>query len=274
MQNLSFALFLEGSPPASEKSFFERILDYLVRRFQPSPSCTHVELFVPPLVNSDEPHFSTYLGLDSTKTPPVPFTANWGSQFGGGREFYTNPKGNLGLWRAVPIVGEKITIALRNEASKHVETPYGLVWRIPWLYVFAVPPFRAFAGWLSDETAAPAHCATLVARILKGVSVNLDKPSTWYGPSTLLLELTRQARMSGYSKFEVEGAQPAQILVQERNEDVQKMAPDDYVAAIKHLTNLVIDASVAGDVENERIHQQNLAKALLRFEHQSRQLRV
>ena len=42
---------------------------------------------------------------------------------------------------------------------------------------------------MPDSLHAPAHCATLVARIIKGACADvLTRPAAWYGPSTLYLD--------------------------------------------------------------------------------------
>ena len=83
MENLSFVLALEGTAPTASSTTLERVLEYLVRRVQPEPSITHIELFISPLEDGDDPHFATYMGNDKTD-PPKPYTAGWGTAFEGG----------------------------------------------------------------------------------------------------------------------------------------------------------------------------------------------
>lgn len=277
MDNLSFVLALEGTAPTASSTTLERVLEYLVRRVQPEPSITHIELFISPLEDGEDPHFATYMGNDKTD-PPKPYTAGWGTAFEGGETFYMDPDGNFNSWRAVPIAMEGATATLRNEAKKHVGTPYGMWWgTVPYLYLFAVPPFRALAGWLSDSVKDPAHCATLVARILKGAfpEMGLDKPSSWYGPSTLFLELSRRALMKKCELFipVVEGATnlvKTTTLESANDDDIKNMTAEQCQCEIQHLSRLVIQASESGNVDEERNFQRSLAKALLRWHYAKR----
>lgn len=272
MENLSFVLALEGTAPTASSTTLERVLEYLVRRVQPEPSITHIELFISPLEDGEDPHFATYMGNKKT-VPPEPYTAGWGTAFEGGEKFYTDPGGNFDSWRAVPIVMKGATGTLRNEAKKHVGTPYGMWWgTVPYLYLFAVPPFRALAGWLSDNAQDPAHCATLVARILKGAfpKMALDKPSSWYGPSTLFLELSRRARMEEYASIIPAVNVATNKLVLDNDDDIKTMTAEQCQCEILHLSRLVIENSVSNNVGEERHSQKDLAKALLRWHYVKR----
>ena len=273
MENLSFVLALEGAAPTPDKTALQRVLDYLVRHLQPSPSMTHIELFVPSETHGGDVHFATYMGTGSDEKP---YTAGWGSAFSDGSpDFYND---NREHWRAVPVVGID-TSALRKEANAHVGTPYGLWWdTVPYLYAFSVPPLRALTYWLSDKPKAPAHCATLVARILKRASTSpvlpLENPSAWYGPSTLFLELSRDGLMGSYDTSEMHSlvhtddasALAVNTIIHESDEAVARMSEIDVKLAILTLTERVIVARGKGEA-TERLHQKNLAKALLRWKH-------
>ena len=108
-------LFLEADKPGTSFSLPERALDTLVQHMQPAPAITHVELMIPSSDESgDDLHFSTYLGATG---------ATWANGYGDGPNFYLNPKGNGGSWRAVPVFARDAARRLRAECHKHVDTP-------------------------------------------------------------------------------------------------------------------------------------------------------
>ena len=189
-----YAMFLEGNAHHREWRRYERLLDTAVQMAQPAPAMTHVELLVPPSHPDDDMHFATYLGGE----------AQWGRARTGNKQFYLDPNGNGNSWRAVPILGHDVARRLRAECDKadaeHAQTPYGPVWRL-FNYPFSVPPGRVVAWMLDDEVGSPAHCASLTARCLRRAlpELQLPRPSAWYGPSTLYLELARESRVRSSS---------------------------------------------------------------------------
>jgi len=262
-----YALALEGDAPDPNWRWWERWLDAIVQTVQPAPALTHIELVIPPRNDTDEVHFATYLGK----------SANWGSGFGDSANFYLNPDGNGGSWRAVPVVAHGALSRLREECANHVGTPYGSA---RWLfnYPFSVPPLRSLAWTLDDKPKANAHCATLTARCLKRAFPELYIPeaSAWYGPSTLFLELARRARMLSYrdrmaematvkSLAETEeAANAAGVLLRGSDDDVRALSATECQAGVDLLCLKSVNAAANSDVTVERLSQKQLAIALLR----------
>jgi hypothetical protein len=267
-QQVAYLLSLEGDKPNANWMWYETALDAVVQSAQPAPAMTHTELLLTPENDSDEMHFAIYLGK----------LAHWGSTFGGGKKFYLDPQGNAKSWRAVPILGQDAVRRLRVECDNHTGTPYGPMHRL-FNYPFSVPPGRSLAWLLNDKTGSPAHCASLTARCLRHAlpELGLSRPSAWYGPSTLHLELARKARMISYKRYLAE-ADTVKATVEEetaaKSADTLLRGSDDSVTALSHyecqcginlLTAKTVDASVDGDVTAERLTQKNLARALLRW---------
>ena len=267
-QQVAYLLSLEGDAPSSKWTWYETALDAVVQSAQPAPAMTHTELLLPPENDTDEMHFALYLGKQ----------AHWGSTFGGGKKFYLDPQGNAKSWRAVPIVGQDAVRRLRAECEHHTGTPYGPYHRL-FNYPFSVPPGRSLAWLLDDKAGSPAHCASLTARCLRRAlpELGLSRPSAWYGPSTLYLELARESRMDSYKQYLAE-SETVKATVEEEtavnSADTLLRGSDDSVVALSHeecqcgidlLTNKTVDAAVDGDVTAERLSQKNLARALLRW---------
>ncbi len=268
VQQVAYLLSLEGDEPHSKWTWWETALDTLVQSAQPSPAMTHTELVLPPTTAYDDMHFAIYLGKQ----------AHWGSAFGGGRKFYLDPQGNAKSWRAVPVVGQDAVDRLRAECAKHTGTAYGPMHRL-FNYPFSMPPGRSLA-WLLDDTAgSPAHCASLTARCLRRAlpELGLSRPSAWYGPSTLYLELARESRMVSYKKYLTEtetvkatvelelAAKSADTLLRGSDESVVALSHDECQCGVNLLTSKVVDAAIDGDTTAERLMQKNLARALLRW---------
>jgi len=269
VQQVAYLLSLEGDEPQLKWTWYEKVLDALVQSAQPAPAMTHTELVLPPESgDDDEMHFAIYLGKQ----------AHWGSVFGGGKKFYLDPQGNAKSWRAVPIVGQDAVRRLRAECSKHSGTSYGPMHRL-FNYPFSMPPGRSLAWLLDDTTGSPAHCASLTARCLRRAlpELGLSRPSAWYGPSTLYLELARESRMRSYKQYLTEAATVKATVEVERaakSADTLLRGSDDAVVALSHdecqcgvdlLTSKVVDASIDNDPTAERLMQKNLARALLRW---------
>ena len=262
------AIYLEADRPGDTFSYSERALDSIVQHMQPSPAITHVELLIPAHSGADSQHFSTYLGTKG---------ADWSTGYGNGMDFYLNPKGNGGSWRAVPIFSIDAVDRVRTECHDHVHTPYPSMSRLL-NYPFSVPPLRAFAGWLDDQPGTPAHCAALTARILRRAvpEVGLPNPSAWYGPSTLYLELTRRGRMVAYGANLANHATLRSLVDDERavstldallrgsDDDLRQLGEADTTAAINLACKQCVDASIDGDAVLIRKRQKELARAALR----------
>ena len=262
-------LFLEGDQAGADFSFGERVLDTLVQVMQPSPSITHVEMFVPATDESAaDQHFSTYLGAAG---------ATWTTGYGDGLRFYLDPKGNGASWRAVPVFGRDAAKRVRAECNLHVDTPYPSMARLL-NYPFSVPPLRAFAGYLDNRCGTAAHCAALSARILQSCMPELNVPnsSPWYGPSTLYLELARQGRMVAYAAREraeatvesivdtEDAVASLEVLLRGGDDDVRALSERSAIAG----TNLACKHCVAAGVDADQLlvrqRQKELARAVLR----------
>ena len=263
-----YLLGLEADAPEKTWTFFEVALDALVQASQPAPSLTHVEVVIPPH-RSDENHihFATYLGN----------TSGWNSRYSDQASFYLNR--NLSSWRAIPIHAPNAAQNMRNECSaSHVGTPYGSPW-VLFKYPFSVPPLRSVASLLNDDPQTSAHCASLAARCLRRAipSVNLTNSSPWYGPSTLYLEMSRRSRMQQYKKVQEdmatirsdveieEESKSAHTLLFESDDRVRGMTLVECRKGVEHLSNRAVEACATGDEAIQRLTQNQLAKALLRW---------
>jgi len=262
-------LFLEADKPAPDFSIGEKALDTLVQLMQPSPSITHVEMFVPATDESAaDQHFSTYLGATG---------ATWTNGYGDGLRFYLDPKGNGASWRAVPVFGVDVAARLRAECDLHVDTPYPSFARLL-NYPFSVPPLRAFAGYLDNRCGTAAHCAALSARILQSCmpELNVPNPAPWYGPSTLYLELARQGRMVAYaakaraeatveSIVDTEDAVTSlNVLLRGGDGEVRALSESSAAAGTNLACQNCVAAGVDGDLALVRTRQKELARAVLR----------
>lgn len=260
-----FLIGLEGDDPDPSFSFGQRVIDKLVKSFQPSPVLTHVELLLPPSSSRDESHFSTYLGRN----------AAFGSKFANSKTFYLGG-GNVNSWRAIPVQGARALKNARDVCSREVDTPYSLS-----RYVFSVPPGRALAGILPDHTGSPAHCAALSARIIRDAvqEYGLAHHAPWYAPSTLFLECSKPSRMELYNDYltetrptilslseEEEAIGTIEVLLRGSDEAVTSLKHSGCQAAINRLSSQVIEQRAAGnDPIRERILEKQLARALLRW---------
>ena len=267
-RHTAYLLFLEGTDAEPGMSWGAWTLDALVQACQPEPTMTHAELFVPPENAEQEVHFSTYLGKQ----------ANWGSAFSGGQSFYLGT--NKDLWVAVPVMCMDAAPRLRRELEAHVGTDYGTCRRFLYNYAFAVPPLRAFSGWVDDRTKeAPAHCGLLTARCLHTglAEAAPSNPSAWYGPSSLYLEMTSKQRFERYAAQRSElrhtrslpeeeaVVDAANVLVWGADTSVVELDDDTCAEAIEHLCDRAVEAGCYSDVRKQRETQHHLALALVRW---------
>lgn len=262
LQSVTYVLALEGGPTPDPKwDFWERALDEVVQTMQPAPSITHIELCMAPNARHDDMHFATYLGAK----------ANWGASFGGQRDFYLGH--NASNWRAIPIVCRDASARLRVECAKHVGTEYSIA-----KYICAIPPLRALAGLLSDVPQTPAHCAILTARCLKAAlpEVGLSHPSSWFGPSTLFLDLDSDAKRATFHQRLVDADPHVRAIAEDESEtramhtllhgsddEILPMDEEACALAIHRLTVRSLEPGL--DDVAKRIVQKQLAMALLRY---------
>lgn len=256
-----YGLFLEPSAEADPRlTTMECVIDQAVRLFQPSPALAHCELLIPP-VPTDEglrTQFATYFGR----------TSAWQTDKADGYNYYL--KENAGRWRAIPIFKADAAAKLRDEADGELGVDYSLT-----RYLSAVPPGRWLAKFLNDKRRAPAHCATLTARVLRNADVHtpFHKPA-WYGPTTLYHELANVATWKGermnaesWSGMSSETAQRVESLLRGvmTPETVHKVGDAGCLDAVQALTMRVCNALLTSDEVTQRLTQQQLATALLRW---------
>lgn len=253
--DLGFLLCLTPPPPTADWTIGQTVLDAVVRTFQPSPEIVHCELLLP---SSSDPsakrHFASYIGK----------TGRWYDDDAGQHDFYLGT--NAQFWRAIPITLPKGTAAARDECDRHVETPYSLL-----RYAFSAPPLRAFAGLLPDRALAPAHCATLSARILQ-TQLPLAHSAAWYGPSTLSLEMSTgaiakgtAAALSSSNSTDDAVARTVETLARGSDAAIAKLVHTDCASAVRHLAARVASRFDSDDAAGEAIAQRQLATALLRW---------
>lgn len=250
LDDVVFALFLEcGDEAVAGASLAEATLTQLIKACQPSPSMAHVELFLAD--GKGDPHFATYIGR----------TAGWGFSFGddqGG--FYTNT--NAAMWRAVPISAKNAATKLRSELGWHVDTPYSLA-----RYCCSVPPLRAVAGLLRDDVGAPAHCAALTARCLKralGAEAPIAHSPPWYGPSTLLIELSDAKGDTAYEECDEATSHSVETLLRGSTLAIEGMGAGEKRDALLHLSRRAVREAAVGDSVATKLAQKQLAHGLLR----------
>jgi len=259
--DVTYALFLEPRPESDPRwTTAECVVDKAVRTFQPHPALAHCELLMPP-VPTDEgmrTNFATYFGRHSA----------WQTDKVDGFSYYLIE--NAERWRAVPIFSVNAAAKLRGECDSELGVPYSLM-----RYLSAVPPFRSLAGWLSDKRRAPAHCATLTARVLKNSTVYMPvHASAWYGPSTLYKELADQATWKGerlgagsWEGMPLQTAQNVEQLLRGvmSPQTVQDVGDMGCLDAVRGLTMRACNALINSDETAQRLTQQQLATALLRW---------
>lgn len=256
-----YALFLEPrSEPDPRWTTAECLIDKAVRTFQPSPALSHCELLIPLVPFNEElrSQFATYIGRLS----------GWQTDKLDGINYYLVE--NAGRWRAVPVFQASAAALLREECDKELGVPYSLA-----RYLTAVPPLRWAAGLVSDKRRAPAHCATLLARVLRNAGVYTPvKPSATYGPSTLYHELCKQAAWKGermgagaWEGMPVQTAMHVDQLVRGVMDPatVDDVGDEDCLCAVQALTMRACNALVSSDAMVQRLTQQQLATTLLRW---------
>ena len=262
---LVYLLALEADEPSPNWTLAERVLDWLVQTFQPSPVMTHIEILIPP--ESDEVeskggvHFATYVG----------HTSGWETHFKNSAAFYLGS--NAPSWRAIPVCLPEAAGRLRAECNKHVGTEYSLG-----RYLLAVPPGRTLACGASDAPGVPAHCASLTARCLaRAFPGILPQASAYYGPSSLFIEMSKTSRMRRYAETlqeeatvwatveEEETDKWINVLLRGSNESVADLTHGQCAKAVKKLTIKAINASASGDAALRRVVEKQLATLLVRW---------
>jgi hypothetical protein len=259
--NLAFVLALDGAPhPNPEWTWPERALDAIVQAAQPAPAVTHVEILFPPSNKDADMHFSTYIGR----------TAGFGESFSNQRSFYMGS--NSGNWRAIPSAADNASSRLRSECQKHVGTQYSVA-----RYMCAVPPFRALASLVPDNPGNPAHCANLTARCIRSAlpELRVEHSGSWYGPTTLTLELSSDAHAAEVRKAidstshhmslgEEEAVDRAvYTLLHGSNGEILRLEPHVVGDSFLKLARRTVEGGM-DDVAKKITHKQ-LATALLRY---------
>ena len=248
-----FAMFLEPHE-VEETGVFNRLIDFVVNHFQPSPTLVHVELVVPCSPSSTQPvNFATYIGSRS----------GWQTNRENNANYYLSSTANK--WRAVPVFGKHAARHVRSACEKSKGVEYSLL-----RYVTAAWGVRKLASLMPDGPRDAAHCATLAARCLKsGVEGVLRHPSSWYGPSTLYTELCNDLRSRSIVPDSTSVGQDVALhvdcLLRRRDEDVSSMTNDASMAAIRALTLKASAAESAGDPAMAALTQKQLANALFRW---------
>lgn len=256
-----FALFLEPSAVSDPRwTAFERVIDTAVRTCQPAPALLHCELLMPP-VPSDESlrtQFSTYIGRKS----------GWQTDKMDAASYYLAE--NAGRWRAVPIFQGGAAQKLRQECDSEIGVSYSLL-----RYATAVPPLRWMSSLVSDTRRAPAHCATLAARVLRNADVYVPvHRSAWYGPTTLYHELQHQASWQGdrigaasWGGMDSDTSVAVEQLVRGimSPDVVHDIGDAKCLKVVEALTMRACNALLKGDAVSQRTTQQQLATALLRW---------
>ncbi len=211
----------------------------------------HVELVVPCAPGSGAAlNFATYIGDRS----------GWRTDERDNRAYYFGANANH--WRAIPVFGAQAARRVRAACNGSEGVEYSML-----RYASAASCFRGAAGLLPDGPRAPAHCATLTARMLKTAIAAVRRPSAWYGPASLFAELSEALR----SREVVPSALPPRALLGEQrllgggDAEVRAMQEAELLEAIHALTLKVVVEEQQGDDVSRRIHQKRLANGLLRW---------
>tara|TARA_B100001109_G_scaffold242059_1_gene226702 strand:+ start:4780 stop:5652 length:873 start_codon:yes stop_codon:yes gene_type:complete len=250
-----FAVFLEPHEPGpgSKPSFWDRLITFAVHNLQPSPVMDHVELVVPCRAGERAPvNFATYIGERS----------GWKVDRRENEKYYLRLHANR--WRAVPVFGRQAARKVRATCNGSENIEYSLL-----RYVTAASCFRGIASMVPDLPRSPAHCATLVARVLKQSIGSIPRPSAWYGPASLFAELSEQLRRRGIapmaSELDIESLLRERRLLGGTDAEVRSMADAEALDAIRVLTLKVAAAAHQGDAVSQRMLQKQLANGLLRW---------
>lgn len=251
-----YALFLEphDPPPGTSPSWLNRAVDFCVRNFQPHPVMVHVELVVPAQPDSTGPiNFATYIGEGS----------GWNRDRTQNATYYLSV--TAGKWRAVPVFGHHAARKVRDRCNESRKVNYSML-----RYLTATPPLRAIAGLVPDGPRAPAHCATLTARVLRrALGGAIEHKGAYYGPASLYAELTsdlREQRIAPETTI-VDGETQATVrrLLHHPLSEVQKLTDAEVLAAVRSMTLKVAAAEAFGDSAVQVLTQRQLASALLRW---------
>lgn len=248
-------MFLEPCPPdpGSAPSIMDRLITFAVQNLQPSPVMTHVELVVPCRPGErDAVNFATYIGE----------TSGWRTDRHENNHYYLRLHANR--WRAVPVFGHQAARKVRSACNDSQGLEYSLL-----RYVTAASCFRGISTMVPDLPRSPAHCATLVARVLKKSIGSILHNSAWYGPSSLFAELTEQLQkrtmVPAASELGPDSLVREQQLLGGDDVAVGAMGDAEALDAIRVLTLKVAAAAHQGDEVSQRILQKQLANGLLRW---------
>ena len=121
---------------------------------------------------------------------------------------------------------------------------------------------------LPDGVGAPAHCAALTARCLQR-ALKSESPirhsPPWYGPSTLLIELsTQRSYRNEMSECDHHTACTVDTLLHGSAAAIEGLKADDQKYALMHLANKCMWESETGDAVSTKLAQKQLAMGLLR----------
>ena len=249
-----FALFLQPHSYPDE-SFFESVLNFGIKHFQPSPVMVHVELVVPCNPGSkDHCNFATYIGSVS----------DWKTNKRSNSSYYFGD--TAGKWLAVPVFGSHAAKVVRGVCNVSTKVPYSMM-----RYASALYWFRNFASMVKDNPRSPAHCATITSRILKEAlgEKTLRHSSAWYGPASLYGELVdslrkRQIRTDG-QMVDQEAVEAIDTLLQMPDGDVEACSDVKALKAIRALTLKAAVSAASSDGAAFLLAQKQLATALLRW---------
>lgn len=251
-----YALFLEphDPPPGTTPSWLHKAVDFCVRTFQSHPVMAHVELVVPAPPDSKKPiNFATYMGESS----------GWNLDRQQNTLYYLSVTG--GKWRAVPVFGSQAARKVRDMCDQCQNVDYSML-----RYLTATPPLRAISGLVPDGLRAPAHCATLTARVLRrAVGGSLDHKGAYYGPASLYAELTadlQERRIAPETTVvDVETQRTVQTLLHDPLPSLKGLTDGEVLPALRMLTLKATASEAFGDDAVKILAQRQLASALLRW---------
>jgi hypothetical protein len=247
-----YALFLE--PGQKTHSILERVLNFAIEKLQPPPAMAHVELVVPRAPGSSAPvNFATYIGD----------TAAWRADRRENEDFYLLQHANS--WRAVPVFRAQAARLTRQRCDASEGVEYSLS-----RYVTSAWGFRALSHLLPSGPRAPAHCATITARLLRaGAGCALPQNDAYYGPASLYRALQAALAAQRVSPADTlladESISAVESLLRGSDDVVRGIGDSQCVTAIRALTLKAAAAACTGEQSVQTLTQKQLATALLRW---------
>lgn len=266
--DIAFVMFLEPPDHVDPNTTIgERVIDNLIQKFSQKPTMVHVEIVMPPFLesNAKKVHFATYLGSH----------ADYQNEYDAisGVDFYLIRNGQR--WRCLPVFGKDAISRLRTACDANVGSPYSLM-----KYPTSSHYFRNYSWIWSDKAMSSGHCATLTARVLRqaGIKCGISHRPPWYSPSslyasiqedvTMRLSETEISNLYTYDTEECEQSIESILRGPLSARTMQQLGRDKCIDAIRHLTNRVLTISrpsSSATYAEQHLAERELADAVFKW---------